>query len=971
MRQEDTMSIDQQTNPYDETYYRVGCGVPYERNEHWLTFFGKIADAIVREINPGSVLDAGCAMGFLVEALRQRGIEAYGVDISDYAIAQVADEIKPYCWVGSVTERLPRRYDLVVCIETLEHLRPDDVPAAIQQLCAAADDILFSSTPDDRTEPTHFSVQPPEAWASLFAAQGFWHDVEFDASFVTPWAMRFRRTGDPAHRALIPLERALWSLRRENTALRDLASSLRATPAEPSHDDLQRRIAQLEDALSAQQTQTEQSDDYWRLLTQAFSAVNTASHADELRKEVITLSIENQRLRTELKATSTQLSHLLFQQATLQSRAAYKVFTRTVRSIDTLLPEGSVRSRAFRKVSRTLKRQHVTAEQVQRVTGARMDAIEAPVTPGPVLAAQAVTCMPYTQWARETTPSRVELAMSKRQVAQWTYQPVISLMTPVFDPPVEMLRNTIESVLGQIYERWELCLVDGGSKNPAIRDLLKLYAKRDPRIKLKLLDQNLGISGNTNEAARLATGEFVQIFDHDDLLEPHTLFEVVKALQADPTLDVIYFDEDKVSADGGQREEPFFKPDWSPAMLLSANYLTHCVIRRSLYEEVGGCDSAMDGAQDWDLLLKVTERSQRICHIPHILYHWRKAPASAAGGLAAKPYVFERQATSVTNSLRRCGYAQAQAAFTDEGQMRVTWPIMEERVSIIIPTKDKAHLLERCIETLLRRTTYRDYEIILVDTGSVEQRTLAYYKTLKANPQLANRFKIVEYNGVFNYSHANNVGAQHASGSLLLFLNNDTEIIEPGWLEEMARWAQRPEIGVVGAKLLFPSGHIQHAGVVMGIGGHAGHIFAGLDVHTMTMFGSTDWYRDYMAVTGACMMTRRAVFDEIGGFDEEYLIAFSDVEYCLRARDHGYTSVYTPYACLKHHESASRGSGIPLRDIQRGYEHMYPIVDRGDPYFNANLATAVSVPTLAVNDAPERAERLRRVVREWEFYFKE
>ncbi|HEY7850911.1 MAG TPA: class I SAM-dependent methyltransferase, partial [Ktedonobacterales bacterium] len=340
------MSIDQQTNPpnpYDETYYRVGCGVPYERSEHWLAFFGKMADAIVREINPASVLDAGCAMGFLVEALRQRGVEAYGVDISEYAIAQVADEIKPYCWVGSLTEPLPRRYDLVVTIETLEHLHASDIPSAIQNLCAATDDILFSSTPDDRSEPTHFSVQPPEVWASLFAARGFWHDVEFDPTFVTPWAMRYRQTGDPAHRALIPLERALWSLRRENSSLRDLANSMRDLPETPANDELEQRVAQFEDALRTQQQQ--QADVSWQLLSQAFDTANTASHADELRKEVIALTFENQRLRTELTATSKQLSQLLFHQTALQSRAAYKVFTRTVRSIDALLPEGSVRSR--------------------------------------------------------------------------------------------------------------------------------------------------------------------------------------------------------------------------------------------------------------------------------------------------------------------------------------------------------------------------------------------------------------------------------------------------------------------------------------------------------------------------------------------------------------------------------------------------------------------------------------------------
>lgn len=968
------MSIDeqaeeiQQATPYGAHYYETGCGIPYERNQHWLTFFSGIADAIVKQIGPASALDAGCAMGFLVEALRQRTVEAYGVDISEYAISQVADDVKPYCWVGSLTEPLPRRYDLIVCMEVLEHLPAAELPRAIETLCAASDDILFSSTPDDYSEATHFSVQPPEVWASLFAAQGFWHDADFDASFITPWAMRFRKSADPAHRALIPLERKLWALRRENTALRDLINSTRDQPGSPARQPLQEQVTQLQNALRAEQTHSHQLNVFLRLLGQTVDASAAARNAEALRAELVDHVAENHRLRKELSATATQLSQLLYQRWMLESRLSYKVLDRTIRSLDLIMPEGSVRSRAWRKVSRTLKGQRGPAPKQLKSAEKAETTEEEDELPMPVLAARTAVSMSYDEWVRDTTPSRAENDLSKREIAQLAYQPVISLMTPVFDPPVAMLRDTIESVLGQIYEKWELCVVDGGSKNAAVRDLLKMYAQKDPRIKLKLLDKNLGISGNSNEAAQLATGEFVQIFDHDDTLEPHTLFEVVKALNVDPTLDILYFDEDKLSADGARREDPFFKPDWSPEMLLSANYLTHCVIRRSLYEAVGGCDSAFDGTQDWDLLLRLTERTQRVHHIPQVLYHWRKAPTSAAGQFVAKPYVFDRQLACVTQHLQRQGYEQGQAAFTETKQVRVTWPVRDELVSIIIPTKDKVHLLERCLDTLFRLTTYRNFEVIIVDTGSVEKRTQAYYAALAANSETSAKVRVVPYEGKFNYSRANNVGVAQARGSLLLFLNNDTEVIEPDWLEELVRWAQRPEVGVVGTKLLFPSGHIQHAGVIMGMGGHAGHIFAGMEDHTFTMFGSTDWYRDYLAITGACMMTRRDVFEKIGGFDEEYLIAFSDVEYCLRAGDNGFKTVYTPYAHMKHHESASRGSHIPLCDIQRGYEQMAAIVNQGDPYYNANLATNAAVPMLATNDAPIRAQRLRQVVRQFEFY---
>lgn len=944
------MSIDQRANPYDETYYRIGCGVPYERNQHWLTFFGRIADAIVREINPSSVLDAGCAMGFLVEALRERGVQAYGVDISEYAISQVAEEFKPYCRVADLAaEPLPRHYDLVVSIETLEHLRAEQLPSALRNLCAATDDILFSSTPDDYSEATHFSVQPPEQWASRFAAQGFWHDVEFDAAFLTPWAMRFRKTGDPAPRAVIPLERALWRLRRENTALRTLANGARdgVSAPEPSV------------AATSQATIAEQGP-LWTLLQEALDAANASAQGQAQRHELIALAAENSSLRRELAHASTQLQALRDTQRLQEARLSYKLAHGAIKSANLLLPEGSRRGALYRRASRAIRGRPVAAP----ATAPADD--EAP--PPAVVAARAAArdSMSYEEWTRATTPSRAELALDKQEMARWTYQPTISLITPVYDPPLRALRDAIESVSAQVYPHWELCLADGGSQ-PAVAELIAEYARRDPRIRTQRMERNLGIAGNTNAAAELATGEFVLLFDHDDTIEPDALFAVVQALQGDPQLDLLYFDEDKLAADGARREEPFFKPDWSPELLLSVNYLTHCALRRSLYQEVGGCDPQFDGAQDWDLLLKATERSQRIHHIARPLYHWRKSPTSAAGDAAAKPYVFERQRQAVVNHLERVGVEGAQAAFTEDGRLRVTWPVTHERVSIIIPTRDKRALLEQCLASLVTLTRYDDYEIVLVDTGSVEPETLAYYDALKRRRKLYGRLMFVNESGPFNYSRANNLGAAAASGSLLLFLNNDTEITTPDWLEEMARWALRPEVGVVGTQLFFPGGQIQHAGVVMGIGGHAGHVFAGLEAHTSTIFGSPDWYRDYLAVTGACLMTRRAVFERVGGFDVGYQLAFSDVEYCLRAQDEGFKTVYTPFASLKHHESASRGPNIPLCDIQRGFERMIALVERGDPYFNPNLASGISAPTLAIGDSAVRAERLRQIVRRREF----
>lgn len=955
------MSISDQASLYDKEYYHSGCGVPYERSEHWLSFFGHIADMIVQNIGPASVLDAGCAWGFLVENLRNRGVEAYGVDISEYAISQVAEPIKPYCWVGSLVEPLPRRYDLIVTIEVLEHIPQDDLPAAIKTLCDASDDIIFSSTPDDYNEATHFSVQPPEKWASMFAVHDFWHDVDFDASFITPWAMRFRKRKDPVYRTVVPMERKLWELKRENTSLRLSIAREQAHAASSAHEALTARITELEAALDAARTEHQLPEMYWNLLGQAFDIAKADNLLDALQAELAETHAQRNALEKELTTAALELSSLQYKWTTTQSRMSYRVLNKTLRSMETLAPEGGVRRSAMRTTLLAIKR----ISRIGRGGRSRQKQIPADTQiplkdlPFPVLAALNKPSLTYPEWYRQTTPSQGELELMTGQIESFTYQPTISLLTPVFNPPINALRDALESARTQIYPNWELCVVDGGDSRP-VRELLKAYAQLDARIKVKKLARNLGISGNSNAAAELATGEFIQIFDHDDALEPHALFEVVKALNADQTIDVIYFDEDKLSADGVRREDPFFKPDWSPAMFLSANYLTHCVIRRSLYNDVGGCDTATDGTQDWDLLLKITERTQRVHHIPQILYHWRKAPGSAAGAHAAKPYVFERQLIALKNHLERQGISQPTVEFAPTGHIRVQWPVKDDLVSIIIPTKDKIELLKVCLDSVFERTRYRNFEVILVDTGSVEKRTWDYYDTLAKNDQV----RIVNYTGQFNYSRANNVGVQHAKGSIFLFLNNDTEVIEPDWLEELMRWAQRSDVGVVGTKLLYPSKHIQHAGVIMGMGGHAGHIFAGMSAHSETIFGSTDWYRNYMAITGACMMTRKDVFDKIGGFDEEYLIAFSDVEYCMRAHNQGFATIYTPFACMYHHESASRGTHIPVRDIRIGFQHMYPIVDAGDPYFNGNLDSGVAVPVPSVNDAPKRSQRLRTIVRQ-------
>ena len=694
-----------------------------------------------------------------------------------------------------------------------------------------------------------------------------------------------------------------------------------------------------------------------------------AAQAADTEQAIQTLAAqaaENERMNRELDTLALERNYLSQRLRSIESRVSWQVLERSLQLLLDVAPPASRRREAWLSLTRASR--EALRRRMTR-SGRQNNLITPPPPPqlrpsapresalAPAAAPFEDPIDPYQTWIAANEPGPQELRAQRAESSHLDYRPLISVITPVYSPPAHILRATVESVQNQTYDNWQLCLVDGGSEGTAIRQLLAELAEREPRVVVKFLDHNLGIAGNSNQAAQLASGEFLALLDHDDLLAPNALFEVVRLLNTDPAADLIYFDEDKLTEDGTTRLEPFFKPGWSPEMLLSANYLMHSVIRRRLFQELGGFAPNTDGAQDWDLMLRCTERTSAIAHIPKVLYHWRQAAGSTAGRQFAKPYVFERQQRCVAEHLQRQGIAGTTTRLDRQGVLRVLWPARGSIVSIIIPTKDKVELLRPCLDSLLELTAYRNFEVVLVDTGSREEQTRTYYAHLSTDP----RVRIVDYPGKFNYSAANNFGAKHASGELLLFLNNDIEVLDADWLEELVRWAELPEIGVVGAKLLYPDGSIQHAGVIIGMEGHASHLFWGAREGYSGLFGSVEWYRDYLAVTGACMMMRRALFDEVGGFDEQYELAFSDVEICVRIASRQYRNLYTPFARLRHHEGGSRGQHIPANDLLRGYQHLRRFVEAGDPYFNPNLSYLSRLPMLARRGEESRGDRLRRV----------
>jgi GT2 family glycosyltransferase len=542
----------------------------------------------------------------------------------------------------------------------------------------------------------------------------------------------------------------------------------------------------------------------------------------------------------------------------------------------------------------------------------------------------------YLDWITRNEPGQAELEVQRVEQLKFGYRPLISIVTPVYNPDVAALRRTIESVIDQTYPNWELCIVDGASSQKDVVDVIESFAVLDERIRFHRLDQNLGIAGNTNVALGMATGAFVAFLDHDDLLSPFAFFEVVRKINANPALDLIYSDHDLVSEDGTRRFQPLFKPDWSPEIMLSANYITHLtVVRRELLMEVGCFDSDMDGAQDWDLFLRVTEKTDRIAHIPKILYHWRESSVSTATNIHSKPYAMPAQLKAIKNHLSRQGLEDVEVFFDRSGFIRVRWALIRRRkVSIIIPSKGANQILESCIDSILSKTRYVPYEIIIVNNGKRPPEDFRYFRRITSIENI----KAVHYSGEFNYSKANNFGAGFAGGELLLFLNNDTQVIDPDWLGELTMWASREAIGAVGGKLLTPDGRIQHAGVIIGLTGYAGHIFAGRQENRWSRFGLAEWYRNYSAVTAACVMIRKDVFEMIGGFSEEFILCGSDVELCLRLWSRGLRVVYNPFARLMHLEGATRAGEIPAQDFEASYRCYLPLLENGDPFYNPNLS---------------------------------
>lgn len=967
---------------YNAEYYKeydVGCGkVDYSDSEYTKGFLTQIAQKIADDLHPRTVLDAGCAMGHLVAALRDLGVEAYGVDISKYAISKVREDIRPFCKVGSLTEPLPAglpdRYDLVVTVEVLEHLYEDEGRQAIRNLCQLTDKVLFTSTPDDFTEPTHVNVQQREYWCRAFFENGFMDDINYRPTYLTAHALLFRRSAN-IERQVEDYERNIrisecarqQESARWNKAVEDkerhiqnitaLHAAENAEWANKQNEWLQEKqqreaaaaaeIAQMQQTLRSKEAECEARTN--ALLTELTSykeqCHETAERCEALEADLAHRETQYHAASEQCKELSAELAHYKeHYQAAIGQREALKV-----QLADSQYAYSVISNAFFWKITKPFR---VCLDALKRICG-KVAFFR--------LLGKGLRCLHQNGWrytwrkvknklthrqeftALANKPLFTDEELEHQRNTVFPRSIKFSIVVPLYNTPEKFLHEMIRSVIDQTYANWELCMADGSdAAHDSVEKICRQYMRKDPRIKYRRLEQNLGISGNTNACLEMAAGDYIGLFDHDDLLHPAALHEVMRAI-CEQDADFIYTDENTFHEKPEDAFCPHFKPDYAPDTLRSYNYICHfTVFSKALLDEVGTFRGEFDGSQDYDMVLRLTEKAARIVHIPEILYFWRAHSGSVADGISAKPYTLDAARRALREHLDRVGLVGEVEDSSIPSTYRIKYAISGcPKVSIVIPNMDYVDTLRTCISSILEKTTYKNFEIVIIENNSKERETFAYYDELKSDP----RIQVVTWTGKFNYSAINNFGIREAAaGEYILLLNNDIEVITPDWIQEMLMFAQRSDVGAVGAMLYYPDDTIQHAGVILGIGGVAGHAHKNFPRGDYGYMSRATIAQDFSVVTAACVMVPRHVWQEIGGLDETFEVAFNDVDMCMRIRKAGYLIVWTPFAELYHYESKSRGAeDTPEKrkrfegEVRRFQERWGRELAAGDPYYNPNL----------------------------------
>lgn len=997
---------------YSEDYYSSHCGpIPYDRAQpEWASFFGGVADKIVKLLRPRRVFDAGCAHGFLVEALWDRGVQAWGRDISSFAISQARSDIKSFVSQGSISEPIEGLYDLVICIEVLEHMSEAEALQSIAAMTDSAPQILFSSSPTDLDEPTHVNVKPLRWWLDRFADVGFSPAANIDASFLTPHAFVIERS-ETGH-SVKALD-AFASLIRERMNSQSEAATINKLRAEAaqSFSSLAESSAVI-DSLRAENGRLLTDIRMISELAHSAKLDSSVARADNLRlmaqnsKMITDVQIveDGAKLRSVILSTA-QNSILICEQQIQQivrerDAILYSTMWRILRPLRTIV--GAVPQPLRRTLRRGIRAIYWTASfqltrrvqewriaQQQLNSGQKEPAgSDSPVCllpPSDLVAPDTLSVGQtlgiasdpdvYADWIQRCdTLSKEDCQLILDHIERLPQHPLISIVMAAHETPSKILEEAINSVRAQLYPNWELCIADDASTSLAVRLILKKAAAADTRIRWVRRDTNGNISVASNTALSIATGVFVALMDHDDRLSRTALYEIAVGLNEHPKADIFFSDEDRFDEVKG-RHSPYFKPAWDPDLILGQNSVSHLgVYRRTLIEQIGGFREGFEGSQDHDLTLRasVASSADRIHHIPAVLYHWRVRANESFSDTQLNRCV-DASRRAVTEHIRQLPGGEGAAVIAHPiipNYHRVCWPLPAQPplVSIIVPTRDKADLLARCVTGILCRTDYPDIELMIVDNGSTDESACSLLRSLE-NDQ---RVRIIRDDGPFNYSKLNNRAAKEAKGEILVLVNNDIDVLDGGWLRELVSHALRPDVGSVGARLLYGNGTIQHAGVVLGVGsfldgpGIAGHFGNDEIAGGVGYFAHSALTRTVQANTAACLAVRRNLYLDVGGLDEVNLpVAFNDVDFCLRVQERGFRNVWTPFAELLHLESASRGKDITEKQRIRACRESLFMRERwgdvldNDPYYNANLSRSdhmYRLPSHARRSPPWRQE---------------
>lgn len=1055
---------------YDKKYYETSCGkISYLELEHWVNFFGIIADSIIESIHPKIVLDVGCAFGYLVAALRDRGIEAYGIDVSEYAISKVREDVKPYCKVCSALDPLPKefpqKYDLVTTIEVAEHLYEEDGKIFIKNICNYADDIIFSSTPDDITEKTHFNVQQSEYWAKIFAENGFFKELTYNASYISPQASRFVKHNLNQDRVVENYERAMRILKNEymknskeshspikctfNSKIyydtgkgynenegisfkvengklnQDIhlpigVKSIRFDPVEGdfcvvknievvTNNGVIKPVSinslKIDEFCIFESTDPQYIIDFqgkstqWVKLRASIQIVQEMDMQLLLSKfhQITTLNEKTNKLQEEMQEVNLQKD-----QATQEVLRQKKILQETLKKETELCEEiDHYRNKYNDSINQMMELQNEIEQYKAQYNTAVNERAELSNKLG-IIQEMYQTISNSTCW-RITKPIRMfldfvkklinynnigklfykVLDMIKKKGFKYTFQKIkkkinkykklnitvyrllgsmdkkqeafqrqysfknlikISIIVPTYQTKKEYLKDLVNSVRNQTYANWELCIADGHSDLKTVRELKKL-CKNDSKIKVKFLTENKGIAGNTIEAYSISSGDYIVLLDHDDILSKDALFEVVKCVNEIPNVDFIYSDR-AVFSDKTKKIIAFhYFPGYSPEYLKSCNDTSHLTaFSRKILDKVGFEREGYDGSQDYDLELRVTEKTQRIANIQKVLYFCRACEGSVALNPESKYYAYEAGRKAISEHIANIGYPGQVEFLEDTFSYRIRYDILKRnKISIIIPNNDHANILKRCIDSILQKTNYENYEIVIIENNSTCSKTFDYYDSLKNN----NKISILYYpEKEFNFSAINNWAVKRVKGDIILLLNNDVEVITKDWLTEMLMYTQMNDVGAVGAVLLYPNNTFQHTGLFIGLGGHIASAYDhGKSVNEKGYMRRLVIPQNYCAVTAACLMVKKEDYIKVGGLDDrDFKIGLNDIDFCLKLREIGKRNVVTPYAKLYHYESVSRGTDEEGKNKERFLKECNVFrkkwkkyFEYGDPYLNRNM----------------------------------